>query len=334
MVDPAIHAPVAAVHILVAVGGQQHVVKGRVEDHPLVTAAAGDADAGEFPLPVRLGGPAGLLEPASPFRLKVAPGPGQIHRRNAYLDLQGSTRAPERQVGLQVAALRLREPGLEGAARIDLPIPEGPGKAGHEVHHLIAGPAPAAAPALHLPVVHHLEPRIQHLVAVHQVHGDPGLLPLWKGVAVEAHPGRGREFGTDSVILQHHRVVPGPALLGGPVEGTAVTRLTFLARLRLERAGVGRQEDVAEVRHTGARKVRVGEAQDAPIAGVVAAAAVPVRRVGPGVRGKLHHPRGRRGPREGVAVAPGADEGIHQGGQGLRGPRRRGTEKGAGHQGS
>ncbi len=110
--------------------------------------------------------------------------------------------------------------------------------------------------------------------------------------------------------------------------------LTFLARLRLERAGVGRQEDVAEVRHTGARKVRVGEAQDAPIAGVVAAAAVPVRRVGPGVRGKLHHPRGRRGPREGVAVAPGADEGIHQGGQGLRGPRRRGTEKGAGHQGS
>ncbi len=72
-------------------------------------------------------------------------------------------------------------------------------------------------------------------------------------------------------------------------------------------------QHITQIRHPGPAEVRVAEAVDHTIAVVVAAAAVPIHvAIGACVRAELDQTIRHAGTREGVAVAAGADEGVHE----------------------
>ena len=101
--------------------------------------------------------------------------------------------------------------------------------------------------------------------------------------------------------------------------GEAVTisrlRTLWIARLQWHIVAADwSQQHIAQITVTCSRKMRMREAEDRGVFVSISRRPLVALLEGAnlGVRGELHHSERRRGPRKGVALRPGADQGIDQ----------------------
>ena len=280
-VHAAVHAAVFAVGVGVQRGVDAGVVEGGVEAAQVLFVAPGARQFAQIRLPGGLGGRSLGLEARRVLRQEVLPGvlladggDGHAHGHGAFAARESEYRAPP----------AVLQPRFRRGGEFD-----------EEVDVLPARPAAGLAPAAYGPSVRGDAPAVQR-VAVPQVQGDLRPFPRGEAVFVHPHAPAGGQAGEHPGTVQEHLVVTRGGLFPRVREG---------GRLR-----AGHQQDVAEVVAAGAGQVRVREAVDDAVAVVVAAAAVPVACLGAGVRAQLHHPEGRDGAGEGVAVFVGAGEGV------------------------
>ena len=148
-----------------------------------------------------------------------------------------------------------------------------------------------------------------------------GVVTRRKCVAVDSDPLGGRQLDLDPVVVEHHLVGTGLGRLAcvGKTRPVAGVGLLGGAGLELQLPHRWHNQDVAEVGVAGAVEVGVREADDGPIA-VLVARTVTIRcrvvalaeAVGNqlGLGTELHEAEGSRRARKGVPHFVGADEGI------------------------
>ncbi len=281
-VYPAVHSAVFAVRVGVQRGVDARVVEGGVEAPEVLLVAPGAGEFAQVGLPGGLGPGAQFFERGTLLGLEVQPGVLLAHGGDAHADAHRARPAREGEHGLA-------SPVQEFAAG-------GRGEVHPEIDVLPVRPAGGLAPAAHgVAPLGGDAPVVQH-VPVGQVEGDLRAGPGGEGVFVPADAPAGGQPDLHLRVLQEDFVVAGGGLF--PLVGEG------------RRPGAREQQDVAEVVAAGTAQVRMAEAVDDMVAVVIAAAAVPVARLGARVGTELHHPEGRDGAGEGVAVFVGADEGI------------------------
>ena len=331
VVDVAVEAPVAPVHVHVGHRREHRVVRGGVED-PLLLRRPVHDDRRERLGPRALRRRADAVEvPAWDLGAEVLQRAVDADRRDGHLHLDRAARRrrevevrlqlPAAHVGIVLVARPLPAEPLVDLRRLvdDAVGGEGRGELDGEVHRAVRRPAPRLAVPGHRRLVLHAQLRPEHLAVVvvdaadeieDHVRGAAAL----EGVAVDADAGGGGQLGRDAVVLQDDGVVAGLGRLvvvreTGSIPGV---RIVLGPRIQLQRARRRHQQHVAEVRVPRAAEVRVGEAEDRCVAVLVARApaeaALERRRVGLGA--ELHHAPRHRRPGIGVPLAAGPDERI------------------------
>ena len=208
-----------------------------------------------------------------------------------------------------------------------------------------ARPAAGDAVARDQSVVHHphLGPERLAVVivdAVLEVDNDMSVSSLREGVTMNADPLGGRHLRADAIVRQCHGIVSGHACFAVVAEAAAIpsVRIRRRAGIQPDRAGPGHHEDVTEVGMAGAAEMRMAEAYDGRVAVLVSGTvfiheglilAVHVVRDRVVVRAELYDAEGCAGPREGMAHAVGADDGVDivDGALGGRRDRRHGQHQ-------
>jgi len=121
-----------------------------------------------------------------------------------------------------VGHLSSRE-GVQGGRRIgEGHGADGPRKCQSEKELLVLGPPLRETIAGHQGVVHDFDAGLYRRIpidGVSQVHEHRGFFGSGEGVPVHPHPGRGREFRLDLLVLQEDGVIPWRCLL--PLVGKA-----------------------------------------------------------------------------------------------------------------
>ena len=337
LVHLAVRPPVAAVHILVDRGRLQGVVDRGVEG-----AREGGIGLDRQPRELRLPGGdrrgVGGVEvqrPGSCFRgLGV-----EVGERALFADRReghGHRQRPRQPVEVghrdEAAALdRLRirgsragrpEPAVRrglGLALIERVAARRLAETDGEVELAARRPASRLAHAGDRPVVADAHARPEHLAGivvdgVAQVDQHVRGLIRGKGVAVQRHARRRRQFRPHSGVGERHRIVAGVRDLGGVAVARAVAGAgpVRLAHLQVHGARDRHQRHVAQVRVPGAGEMRLAEALDRRIAEAVAGGVgvALVEVADPGVGARLHHAEGDHRTGKGVPVRPGSDERI------------------------
>jgi hypothetical protein len=330
--DLAIGPPVAAVHVLEEDGSQAGAIEGRVEGAALRLGATLHENLPELQLP----GPPGFFPdqveiPVGSLCLQVRQGSRLVHVGEAHLQEErltgghgvegeegpdGQGRGPHVSGGELVA----REDAQSRGGVRQPQVADGTREGHGEEDPLIPGPPPGETVPRHQGVAHHPDAGLDRGVPVDgvaQVQEEGRLFRFREGVPMHPHPCGGGELRPDLLVQEVHGVVSGGGFLpvmgeagaGGPVptvsdgdvQGNVVAH--------------GHHQDVQEVPDAGAAQVGVAESHQEAVLPVVARDPVPPLLAL--VRAQLHHPPRDGGPGVDVAVAPGADEGVHVAGKRL-----------------
>ena len=327
--DDIVGAAVLAVHVVEDGRSDHRVVHRGIEDGLGVGIRAGDGDAAQFLVPGRpRGGLRGLEVPAGEFRGHVGlgafdgnGGEGDLHEHlRPFLDLAQVVVAVDGLAGasaLAVVVRVLRDGEFHGRL----------GEFGPEEDLLVLGPSrreAVSAEGLHVAgvVLDDLEAGVGDVIpaaAVLQVEDEVRVVRGREGIAVEAHTGGGGHFRRDAVALQGNAVIAGFADFLRAVRIGPGAGLRVFLRSAGGRGGAGRRHhrDVEQVADACAAEVRMAEADDGPVAVVVAGAPVPALR--DAGRAQLHEAEGHVGAHEHVPVATRPDLRVHEGGIVFRG---------------
>ena len=168
-----------------------------------------------------------------------------------------------------------------------------------------------------------LRPKSLAVVVVDAVVEVQHYVPVRSGEAVAVHsdPRGSGEFRPDAAVLQGDLIMAGTCGFGGMAETLAVSAVGILRRAghQLHFAGAGHYQYISQVGMAGAAEVSVAEPDYGAVVVLIACAVLvgarlvlPLDVVGDhvGVGGELHSAEGHAGPREGMAHAGSAYEGI------------------------
>ncbi|MNM93889.1 hypothetical protein D3C81_1062770 [compost metagenome] len=331
-----VRAAIAPIAVHEQGGAQQRVIQRGVETRALRLAALRIHRTQRLaPLLFRCGAHA-IEIPARCFRFQIGNRVVFAHRRNGDLHQQRlACRRHHIERGDELAALDLRALLRVLLARrrealvrdvllgvVQLMAAERLREAHGEMQLATGRPATRFTEAGDRAIGAHPHARPQDLarVVIHagaQVQHHMRRLAGRESVAMHANTRARGEFGADVGVIQRDGVIAGLRTLGGMAETRGVTaqRLIRIAALQLQLAGGRHQQQVAQVRMTGAGKVRMREPDDGAVVMAIPRrpAVTLLARLDAGIRRQLDHAVRNGGPRVGMALAPGTDEGVNGG---------------------
>ena len=160
-------------------------------------------------------------------------------------------------------------------------VDEGVGEGNGEIGLVEAGPAVGDAEAHDERVAHDAEARPEDFAvvvvdAVEQVHHQALGAAFREGVLVDAHPLRGGKPRADAAVGERDFVIAGLRVLRVVAEALAVAgiRIFFRTGRQLQRAGLGHDQDVAQVGVARAAEMGMAEADDGVVLILVAGAVI------------------------------------------------------------